>query len=342
MPQEFNARDRLQFWYAPAARMLVARNLQDAIALLQARNDHFLLDEEIRRLQRQLMNNIAAYRAKAVEHVRETDIPSMVQNHHDEVATERADEPSPTDFHVLAAPRPTRADNEVGPSFENRADEPRNVVRLMRAVTVEEEDNVSFGVRDPDLHRVSLAFAVVEIEPDTETRRDFTGIVSRVRVNDDDVVTVRLQRFQHASNSLAFVLRGNDNGEVGDTHKTFDPKRGRVTCQIRPRITPRTATRSTPPRHVVITREDLRDARGHLPCRPEIEELVRPVRVRAEARDPRDEELRPRKRPPSILMNGMEPPPPRYIAGLPRSSWSLRARGHFIKPSDIPIQLTRA
>jgi hypothetical protein len=70
-----------------------------------------------------------------------------------------------------------------------------------------------------------------------------------------------------------------------------------VTRQIRRRITPRTATRSTSPRRVVMTREDLRDARGHLPCHPEIEELVRPVRIRAGTHAPCDEELRPGEAP---------------------------------------------
>ena len=105
--------------------------------------------------------DVAPDGAKSVLAVGQPDVPAIVDRQHDELRSDVADELLERAMQLVAAAFAARADDQVRLARLDRRDELRDVVRVVRAVGVDEDEDLVVGLVEREAQRFALAAPVV-------------------------------------------------------------------------------------------------------------------------------------------------------------------------------------
>jgi len=196
----------------------VARDLRDAVAALERLHQHFLLNRRRVRGQPEAARHVGADGAEAVLTVGEPDVPAVVDRQHDQLRPDVADQLIERAVELIAAAFAARGDDQVGLAGADGLDEFRDVGGLVRAVGVDEDDNLGGGGSNRHPQRVPLTAAVVHDDPGAVLDGDIARAVARVAVDHENLVGVGAARVDDRTDDALFVLGGNHDGDARGGH----------------------------------------------------------------------------------------------------------------------------
>ena len=116
----------------------------------------------------------------------------------------------------LEPPRSRDADDVIRLAGENRLDEQRNVLGIVRSIGVEENRHRRVDVRNGAPNRLALAAARRPASTRRAApRRDVGRSIGRPPDDDEDLVRVAARAIDDAADARRFLLGGDDDGHVG-------------------------------------------------------------------------------------------------------------------------------
>ena len=119
-----------------------------------------------------------------------------------------------------AVPEAARADHEVGPTFEDRRDDVRQLAGLVAPVPVQEHDHVRRpGCGDPGETRLAVAPPRLRHDRGAGRARDLGRPVARAVVHDDDLVDGGGDGAYDIADRLLLVERGNHDHDARGGHE---------------------------------------------------------------------------------------------------------------------------
>src|SRR4029453_11649159 len=118
----------------------------------------------------------------------------------------------------VAAAFAARPDHHVGGARLDWAHQRGNVLRVVGAVGVDEDDDLAGGQVERAAQRLTLAFAAIELDAGPVRLGNLAGRVGRMAVDDKHFVRVRRHRVDDIADQAFLILRGDDYGDTGVWH----------------------------------------------------------------------------------------------------------------------------
>ncbi len=197
--------------HAVGADVFVRGYLAHAIAAAQRFDDHLLLDCGDVLLQVQRLRHIFADGAESVLAVSQPHILRIVHAQRDDLAAEQPHELLNGGVQFIAAAQHARPRNVVYLPSHDGSHQSRNIVRVVRTVRIDKDQNIAPRLLDGQPDGSAFALATVGDDSSAACSRDLGRTVRALPIHNQQLIGVGMRPLQHRQDIVSLIARRHDD-----------------------------------------------------------------------------------------------------------------------------------